>query len=71
MLVHDLLSGLAPCLSPSSGLRDPLTTRLHAPSLASSAIITLLPHLLCPSLLTRICITFTTLCLITYSYLIT
>ena len=35
MLVHDLLSGLAPCLSPSSGLRDPLTTQLHAPSLPS------------------------------------
>ena len=27
MLVPDLLSGLAPCLSPGSGLRDLLTTR--------------------------------------------
>ena len=52
MLVPDLLnSGLAPCLSPGSGLRDLLTTRLHAPSLASSAIITPLPHLLYSSIL--------------------
>ena len=52
MLVPDLLnSGLAPCLSPGSGLRDLLTTRLHASSPASSAIITPLPHLLYSSIL--------------------